>query len=133
MPLVIEWLGLAAVGRAEHRDELADEIVNRRRVIEGMLRHLDALAAARDLPARVVEPLRAHHRERLQRLAFLGGDDSEQQRLARLSDDLELQLIAAEREHLYRLMRAGKVQDEARRRIERELDLHEAELRDPSS
>ena len=133
MPRVIEWLGLTEVGRAERRDDAADEITNRRRVIEGMLRQLDEAAAARGLPARVVDPLRAQHRERLQRLAFLGGDDSEEHRLARLAEELELQLIASEREHLYRLMCAGEVQDEARRRIERELDLREAQLRGPTS
>ena len=133
LPVVIERLGLAAVGRAERRADTAREIASRRSAIEALLRHLDEVAARRGLPADVVEPLRAHHRERLQRLAFLGGDDSEEHCLARLADELELQLIAAERGHLYQLMCAGEVQDEARRRIERELDLREAQLRGPTS
>jgi CPA1 family monovalent cation:H+ antiporter len=37
-------------------------------------------------------------------------------------------LIAAEREYIYRLFREGKITDEARRRIERELDLEEASI-----
>jgi monovalent cation/hydrogen antiporter len=36
--------------------------------------------------------------------------------------------IAAEREYIYRLLREGKITDEARRRIERELDLEEAAI-----
>jgi len=40
--------------------------------------------------------------------------------------DLRSELIAAEREYIYRLLREGKITDEARRRIERELDLEEA-------
>jgi CPA1 family monovalent cation:H+ antiporter len=37
-------------------------------------------------------------------------------------------LIAAERQQINDLYRAGKLKDEARRRIERELDLREARL-----
>jgi hypothetical protein len=37
-------------------------------------------------------------------------------------------LIHAEREYLYDLLRQGKLTDEARRRIERELDLEEANI-----
>ncbi len=36
------------------------------------------------------------------------------------------ELIAAEREYIYRLLQEGQITDEARRRIERELDLEEA-------
>jgi CPA1 family monovalent cation:H+ antiporter len=35
-------------------------------------------------------------------------------------------LIALEREYIYQLLREGRITDEARRRIERELDLEEA-------
>jgi CPA1 family monovalent cation:H+ antiporter len=35
-------------------------------------------------------------------------------------------LIAAEREYIFQLLRDGQITDEARRRIERELDLEEA-------
>jgi monovalent cation/hydrogen antiporter len=42
--------------------------------------------------------------------------------------DLRAELIAAEREHIYRLLQAGQLTDEARRRIERDLDLEEASL-----
>ncbi len=38
------------------------------------------------------------------------------------------ELIAAEREYIYRLLQDGQITDEARRRIERELDLEEASL-----
>jgi monovalent cation/hydrogen antiporter len=37
-------------------------------------------------------------------------------------------MIAAEREYIYQLLREGKITDEARRRIERELDLEEESL-----
>ena len=37
--------------------------------------------------------------------------------------ELRAELIAAEREYIYRLLQEGQITDEARRRIERELDL----------
>ena len=41
---------------------------------------------------------------------------------------MELVLIAAERTRINELFRLGKLKDDARRRIERELDLREAHL-----
>jgi monovalent cation/hydrogen antiporter len=40
--------------------------------------------------------------------------------------DPRSELIAIEREYIYRLLQDGQITDEARRRIERELDLEEA-------
>ena len=52
------------------------------------------------------------------------------------SGDLERQLIEAERERTQQLHHAGAISDEARRQIERELDLEEARVvqagRDPA-
>ena len=42
--------------------------------------------------------------------------------------ELRTDLIAAEREYIYRLLQEGQITDEARRRIERELDLEEASI-----
>ena len=47
---------------------------------------------------------------------------------ARSSAMIELYLVAAERRRINELWRSGKLKDEARRRIERELDLREAHL-----
>jgi CPA1 family monovalent cation:H+ antiporter len=41
---------------------------------------------------------------------------------------LRAELINAEREYIYRLLQEGQITDEARRRIERELDLEEATI-----
>ena len=48
--------------------------------------------------------------------------------LSELHDELELSLIAAERAYINNQYRAGKLKDESRRRIERELDLREAQI-----
>jgi CPA1 family monovalent cation:H+ antiporter len=45
-----------------------------------------------------------------------------------LFDDMESQLIAAERGFINDLYTRGELKDEARRRIERGLDLREAEM-----
>ena len=41
---------------------------------------------------------------------------------------LRVELIAAEREFIYQLLQRGRITDEGRRRIERELDLEEASI-----
>ena len=91
-------------------------------------RRLDELAAERNLPVQIVEPLRAHHRERLRQLDYKIGADEQEQQLVRLSAELELLLIEAERKHVYALACGGQLKDDARRRIENELDLREAQL-----
>jgi CPA1 family monovalent cation:H+ antiporter len=128
MPKVIRWLGLADVARGERRAEEADELATRRMAIECVGRRLDELATERDLPGDVVEPLRAHHRERLRRLDYRIGDDEKEKQLARLYAELELLLIEAERKRVYELACAGRLNDDARRRIELELDLREAQV-----
>ena len=45
-----------------------------------------------------------------------------------LSVELRTELIVAERQTLHQLYRAGKITDESRRRIERELDLEEESI-----
>ncbi len=47
---------------------------------------------------------------------------------ARTAARLKKELIEAERDFIYQLLRDGKITDEARRRIEYELDLEEASL-----
>jgi CPA1 family monovalent cation:H+ antiporter len=54
--------------------------------------------------------------------------DPKQKRLVEQHDEIAFQLIEAERKQINDLYRLGKLQDEARRRIERELDLREAQL-----
>jgi Na+/H+ antiporter len=128
MPRVIRWLGLAEQGRAERRIERAEELAVRRRTIDAVMRRLDELAVERDLPVQIVEPLRAHHREQLQRLDYRIGADELNTQLARLGDEIELRLIEAERQHLYESLCSGQLKDDARRRIEHDLDLREAQL-----
>jgi NhaP-type Na+/H+ or K+/H+ antiporter len=129
LPSVIRWLGLDEIGRAERRVEKTEELASRRLAIEAGMRRLDELAAERSLPERIVEPLRAHHRDRVQQLDYRIGAAELETQLARLSEELQLELIEAERKQLYTLLCSGGVKDDARRRIEHDLDLQEAQLR----
>jgi len=69
--------------------------------------------------------LHARHEYRAERLPANtpGGGDA-----AALAADIRMELIAAEREFIYKLLQDGAITDEARRRIERELDLEEASI-----
>ena len=44
------------------------------------------------------------------------------------TSEVLFELIAAERAFLYRMLQDGKITDESRRRLERELDLEEATI-----
>ena len=59
---------------------------------------------------------------------FEDRDDGDHKSHGDLHDEVERLLIAAERTRINDLFRSGKLKDEARRRIERELDLREAHL-----
>ncbi len=81
----------------------------------------------RSLPVEVVEPLRARHADRL-KFVEQKRDDDESHGLTVLREDIEQLLLAAERDLINDLYRCGRLRDEPRRRIERELDLRDANL-----
>jgi hypothetical protein len=76
----------------------------------------------------VVELIRAQHGDRLKHVDGRRTDDGISVKHGERHDEIELLLIAAERTRINDLYRSGKLKDEARRRIERELDLREAHL-----
>ena len=122
LPPVIRALGLDRAGRRERRSMMAEEFEARRRSIEAALEQLDQLAAERNLARSVVTPLRAQHRVRLRHAKHNSDEDDAHKKLAKLHDEIELLLITAERKRTNDLFCAGKLTDEARRRIERELN-----------
>jgi len=94
------------------------------------MQRLDELVVQQELSEEIVHPLRARLRDRLKRVQRRDAREGEREqwRLVDLHDEIEFSLIAAEREHINDLYKAGKLKDEARRRIERELDLRDAQL-----
>ena len=69
--------------------------------------------------------LRRYHADRLALLTATA-DETTQDEPAADAARLQLRLIAAERSTVTRLYEENRISDEARRRIERELDLEEA-------
>jgi CPA1 family monovalent cation:H+ antiporter len=128
LPRVIRALGLADAGRRERQALLDEELEARRRAIAAVIERLDRLAAERNLGDEVIRPLRARHRGRLSHAEQRGDGDDGQRRLSAQHEELERLLLDTEREEINRAYREGKVKDEARRRIERDLDLREATL-----
>lgn len=127
LPLVVRLLGLANAGRREHHFDLIEEARARHKAIEAALARLEQVTAERRLADEVVAPLRTRHRERLRRLVDRDGDQRQKKRVA-LSDELECLIIETERNSVNDLYRNGKLKDEARRKIERDLDLRQAHL-----
>jgi CPA1 family monovalent cation:H+ antiporter len=128
LPAVIRALGLANAGRREHHTDATEEFDARRQAVAAATDRLQRLATERSLPASVVTPLLARLQDRLNNLEHrIDGQDG-QHKLVELYDEIELALISAERAAVNDLYRDGKLKDEARRHIERELDLREAGL-----
>jgi hypothetical protein len=128
LPSVVRWLGLARAGRRERHADRAEEFKARRQAIETALERLDQLAAERELPEDILRSLRARQHERLKHVEHRGDGDDGHKRLMQGGDEIEYLLIAAERDLINDLYRRGELKDEARRRIERELDLRDAHL-----
>ena len=128
LPSVVRWLGLARAGRREHHADRAEEFKARRQAIETAIERLDQLAAERELPEDIVRPLRARQHERLKHVKHRSDGDDGHKRLMQSGDEIEYLLIAAERDLINDLYRRGELTDDARRRIERELDLRDAHL-----
>jgi Na+/H+ antiporter len=128
LPFVIRALGLAQAGHRERHEDAAEEYMARGQAIEAAIARLEQLRKERDLAEEVIAPLRIHHRDRLAQIGHRGAGDDSHHALSEVHDEIERIMIAAERDRINDLFRAGNLKDEARRRIERELDLREAHL-----
>jgi CPA1 family monovalent cation:H+ antiporter len=133
LPFVIRTLKVADEGRRERERDRREEHEARGQAVAAALDRLDQLAREGKLADELVRPLRAEHRERLRHIENRSRGDESHRKLTELHDEIESELIAAERQRVNELYRAGKLIDEARRRIERELDLREAQLANPEA
>jgi CPA1 family monovalent cation:H+ antiporter len=126
LPAVIRWLGLANTGLRERLDTRAEEFAARRQAVRAVIERLEALGLEEEYSKEVLDPLRTRHGERLRHVAHHSDGDEDHRKLSEVHDRIELALIEAERQAINELYRKGRVKDEARRRIERDLDLREA-------
>jgi monovalent cation/hydrogen antiporter len=125
LPAIMRWLGLTDLGRSEREKETEDELVARVSALNEMEKRFEEFVTNRDLPDEAAEHIRTRNRGRKQILPKDLADSLDQ---TRKTASVKQDLINAEREYIFQLLREGKITDETRRRIEYELDLEEASL-----
>jgi monovalent cation/hydrogen antiporter len=123
LPPVVRWLGLTRARASEHRREHEAELAARWEALEVARSRIEALAANGNIPPEVMATLRSQHDYRTGRLPRSLTEGVE---IAHLTADLRSEMINTEREFVYQMLKEGRITDESRRRIERELDLEEA-------
>jgi Na+/H+ antiporter len=128
LPWVIRALGLSHAGRKERQIDRAQELKARSEAVEAAIERLEKFTAEHNLSPDVIEAVRAQHRDRLKQIRNRSDGDDAIREHGELHDEVERLLIAAERARINNLFRNGRLKDEARRRIERELDMREAHL-----
>src|SRR3954452_4683086 len=126
LPPVVRWLGVTQAGHDEHIAGHEQEIAARREALDAALKSLDAITDDRELSDEVVKLLRARHEIRANQLPETLNPDEHD--VSAEGTALTRELIAAERKFIHASLRDGKITDETRRRIERDLDLEEASL-----
>lgn len=127
LPWVIGLLGISEHGRREADGEKRREISARLAAIDAALARLDGLEAAASAPE-TVAALRRRNQDR--RAYFVAAcQDLVRGDVSNASAALQLQFVEAERASIAELYYRGDISDEARRRIERELDLEDSRIR----
>ena len=126
-PWVIQKLGLVDEGRREQEEAKKREVVARVKSIDAALARLDDLEGAASSPL-TVETLRRRHADR--RAYFVAAcNDISEGHVTLSATALQLRFVEAERQSIADMYCRGEIDDDARRRIERELDLEDSRLR----
>lgn len=127
LPWVISCLGIAEYGEKEADLDKRREISARLASIDAALARLDSLEGAVSAPE-TVSALRRRNQDR--RAYFVAAcRDMAHGDLSNAAAALQLQFLDAERGSIANLYYRGEINDEARRRIERELDLEDSRIR----
>jgi CPA1 family monovalent cation:H+ antiporter len=122
---VAHWLGLLRESKKERAHEIKAELTARAAALEEVTKRLDKAIKAHELPENIARHLRTRNAAREQILPKNLEDGLEE---VRETAKVKKELIDAERQFIYQLLQDGKITDEARRRIEYELDLEEASV-----
>ena len=125
LPLVVKLLGISQHGHREALNEREAEIAARRDIIVAARGALKTIIAERNLPEGLARFLEARHETRMRALPEPPREGDEHSPATKGSSIVR-EIIGIERTHLHRVLREGKITDETRRRIERDLDLEEA-------
>ncbi len=124
LPVVVRLLGVSKFGREEARKDRDSEAEARRVAIETTRDAFAGIKSEKGLSDGLVALLETRHETRSRQIHVAPKDDEEDE--SAQGAELVRQLIAKERKHIHQMLREGKITDETRRRIERDLDLEEA-------
>ena len=125
---VVRWLGVVDDHATEREERLA-----RLKANEAALGRLEAIESFHEAKPETIGRLRAEYVDRIQQLNVEG---PRQERVSRLFsedfEDLACELLQVERETLITLRNQEAINDQALRRIQRDIDLAEARLQRPA-
>jgi NhaP-type Na+/H+ or K+/H+ antiporter len=131
LPLLIRRLGLAGAEGEEEREETEARL----RAAEAALARLDELADEARVREDTTTRMRDLYEYRRRRFAARhseqtesGEEDDGYEERSLAYQRFRRELLGAERAELLRLRSEGRISDEVRRRVERDLDLEEARL-----
>ncbi len=125
LPALVRWLGLAKHAAEERRREHEAEVTARSQALDVGHERLKQIVTDGRVSPEALKILHARYEYRAGRLPRHKPDGGEADIVAA---EIRMELISAEREYIYKMLQDGLITDEARRRIERELDLEEASV-----
>jgi CPA1 family monovalent cation:H+ antiporter len=125
LPSVAQWLGLTGESRKEREREIKAELKARKAALAQVAKRLNKAIKDHELPKAMVQHLRTRNEAREQVLPANLEDGLD---FTRSTAKVKQELIDTERAFIYEMLRDGRISDEARRRIEYELDLEEASV-----
>jgi monovalent cation/hydrogen antiporter len=129
LPWLVKQLGLVDSGSKETREREQLEAHARVEAARAALDRLEQVAAASGLSSEQIRHLRELQLDRLSQLERRRDRDGDGGKVAAKLDRVELGLIQTERDYINSLLRDGRIGDDTRRRIERDLDLREESIR----
>lgn len=125
---LVRWLGVADDHLTEKEERLA-----RLKANEGALARLEELAASNHSRPEVIQRLRSEYEDRIRQLECNMTDEEGVARLYSADfEDLAREVLRSERETVLALRNEGAINDQALRRIQRDIDLAEARLQRPA-
>ena len=129
LPWLVKQLGLVDSGSKEAQERERLEAHARVEAARAALDRLEQVAAASGLSSEPIRRMRELQLDRLSRLERRRDRDGDGDKVAARLDRVELGLIQTERDYINSLLRDGRIGDDTRRRIERDLDLREEAIR----
>ena len=135
--LVLQGLTLAPLVRLlkikDDRITEKEESLARLKANEAALARLEEIASSKRTTPRTVERLRSEYEDRIRQLQIEEPDEGGVSRLySRDFEELAREMLQTERDTVIALRNEEAINDQALRRIQRDIDLAEARLRQPS-